>query len=88
MLSGIFRIILFAFLAYIVYWIYRFFKALIKSSQPQEPASRRSNVMVKDEMCNTYLPQEDALKEVHKGKTYYFCSQECRRKFLEQKKTH
>lgn len=88
MLLGIFRIIFFAFLVYLVYWIYRFFKALIQSSQPQEPKGRLSNVMVKDEMCNTYLPQEDALKEVHKGKAYFFCSQECRRKFLEQKKAH
>jgi YHS domain-containing protein len=44
--------------------------------------------MVKDEMCNTYLPKEDALKANYAGKDYYFCSKECRQKFLEQKKPH
>jgi YHS domain-containing protein len=43
--------------------------------------------MVKDEFCNTYLPKEDAIREVNKGKEYYFCSQKCRQKFLEQKKS-
>jgi len=42
--------------------------------------------MIKDEICNTYLPKEDAVKEIHEGKEYFFCSQECRRKFLESKK--
>lgn len=88
MLTGIFRIILYAFLIYIVYWIYRFFKALIQGSQHQKPAKRSSGIMVKDEICNTYLPKEDTLKEVYGGKDYYFCSQECRQKFLEQKKAH
>jgi len=43
--------------------------------------------MVKDEICNTYLPKEDAIKEVYQGKEYYFCSNECRQKFLEQKRS-
>jgi YHS domain-containing protein len=42
--------------------------------------------MVKDEMCNTYLPQEDAIKEIYEGKEYYLCSKECQQKFLEQNK--
>jgi len=42
--------------------------------------------MVKDEICNTYLPKEDAIKEIYQGKEYYFCSKECQQKFLESKK--
>jgi len=42
--------------------------------------------MVKDETCNTYLPREEAILEHADGKDYYFCSQECRQKFLGQKK--
>jgi YHS domain-containing protein len=42
--------------------------------------------MVKDEVCNTYLPKEDAIRENIGGKEYFFCSKECRQKFLEQKK--
>lgn len=39
--------------------------------------------MVKDEMCNTYLPKENALKIKVDGQEHYFCSKECRDRFLE-----
>jgi YHS domain-containing protein len=83
-----FKIILYAFLAYIVYWLYRFFKALNKGTQSRRVSKRQSGIMVKDEMCNTYLPKEDALKANYAGKDFYFCSNQCRQKFLEQKKPH
>ncbi len=82
-----FKIILYGFLIYIIYWLYRFFKALSKGSTPRV-SKRPSGLMVKDEMCNTYLPKESALKADYAGKEYYFCSNECRQKFLEQKKPH
>lgn len=37
--------------------------------------------MVHDLYCNTFIPKESAIKEVVKGKAYYFCSQECFNKF-------
>ena len=36
--------------------------------------------MVRDEVCNTYLPREDALRAVQDGREVFFCSEECRRK--------
>ena len=36
--------------------------------------------MVKDEVCGTYVPRDEALTEVRGGVTHYFCSEECRRK--------
>lgn len=86
MLQSIFRIILYGFLIYLVYLLYRFFKALNKAKRIQSRQSRLSGIMVKDEYCNTYLPKEDAIKEVIEGKEYYFCSKECRQKFIETKK--
>lgn len=83
-----FKIILYAFLAFIIYWLYRFFKALNTGRKSPRVSKRPSGIMVKDEMCNTYLPKEDALKADYAGKEYYFCSNECRQKFLEQKKPH
>lgn len=41
--------------------------------------------MVKDEICNTYIPEDEALKEVRNGQVHYFCSEECRKKFLSSK---
>ncbi|MEW6455396.1 MAG: YHS domain-containing protein [Acidobacteriota bacterium] len=43
---------------------------------------RERREMVKDEVCNTYLPKEDAIHKVINGKDYYFCSDECKDKFL------
>jgi YHS domain-containing protein len=40
--------------------------------------------MVKDETCNTYLSREEAIVEKVGGKDFYFCSQECRLRFLEK----
>lgn len=86
MIAGLFRILIFAFFALIIYNLIRFFTALSKAAKSQRKIKRPSGIMVKDEMCNTYLPQEDAIKEVFKGKEYYFCTKECKQKFLEQRK--
>ncbi len=89
MITGIFKIILYAFLGYIFYLLIRFFQAVNKKSRSQiKNPKHPSGMMVKDEICNTYLPKEDTVKEVYEGKEHYFCSNECRRKFLEQKRPH
>jgi len=86
-LRGLFRLILYAFVAYIIYLLFRFFQALKKvSKSPGHQTRRLSGIMVKDESCNTYLPKEDAIREVIEGKEYFFCSKECRQKFLEEGK--
>lgn len=89
MIRGFFRLIFYAIVMYLIYVIIRLF---------QNPGKRRSDssargstqvrgVMVKDEVCSTYLPREDALREVRDGREYFFCSSECRQKFLERKKS-
>lgn len=85
-IRGLIRIIFYGLLIYIVYLLYRFFQGINKASKASRLSKRPSGIMVKDETCNTYLPKEDTLKEVIEGKEYYFCSKECRDKFLEQKK--
>jgi len=85
MLQGIIKIILYGLLIYLVYLLYRFFKALSRIKKTQSNQKRLSGIMVKDEHCNTYLPKEDAIREVIGGKEYYFCSKECRQKFIENK---
>jgi uncharacterized protein len=86
MLQGFLRIILYGLLAYIIYKSIRLYQKLSQKSNSPRQASKSSRQMVKDEICNTYLPQEDAIKEIHEGKEYYFCSRECRQKFLESKR--
>ncbi len=86
MIRGLIRIIFYALLVYIIYLVYRFFQGIGRASKTSRVAKRPSGMMVKDETCNTYLPKEDSLKEIIEGKEYYFCSKECRDKFLEKKK--
>ena len=87
MIAGIIKIIFYAFLVYVGYLFFRFFKALNKASKPPRASKGASGMMVKDDTCNIYLPKENAIREVYQGKEYYFCSSECRQKFLEQKKS-
>ena len=82
------KIILYGFLIYLIYLLVRFFRTLGRVSKRPQAPKQASGMMVKDDVCNTYLPKEDALREVHQGIEYYFCSDSCRQKFLEQKKTH
>ncbi|MFC2169082.1 YHS domain-containing protein [Acidobacteriota bacterium] len=88
MLQGLFRLLFYAFLAFIIYQIIRFFQIINKAGKTPRSTKQLSNIMVKDSTCNTYLPKEDAIKEIYEGKEYYFCSKECQQKFLASKKAH
>jgi len=57
------------------------------------PASRRaadagargkaSSELVRDRVCNTFLPRDRALRLDVSGQTHFFCSESCRARFLE-----
>jgi YHS domain-containing protein len=83
---GFLRIILYALLVYIIYKSIRFYQKLSQKSNPPPKSKQISGLMVKDSMCNTYLPKEEAIKEITEGKEYFFCSKECAKKFLESRK--
>ncbi len=74
MLFRIFGIVL-------VYFLWRALLGGIKKSQPKTPARSPDQWLVKDPVCNTYLPQKQALTLKSSGETIYFCSDECRRKY-------
>ena len=48
------------------------------ASPRQVPAG---GVLRKDPVCGTYVSEQVALKTVDGGATYYFCSEECRKKY-------
>lgn len=77
-------------LALLFYFLYRLLFT------PKKPGSRRetrgrhleeenNNILVEDPVCHTYVVQGQSLSAVKDGKKYYFCSEECRQKFLSQK---
>ncbi len=82
------RLIYWAIIIYFIYLVWRFIRTPAKRT-PAKPAPSKSlpQMMVKDEVCNTYLPAQDALKETYDGRDFYFCSKECRQKFLDQRKS-
>lgn len=88
MLQAFIKIVFYAFIAFIVYQLIHFFRAINRISKSRRSQNRPSGQMVKDEACNTYLPKEDAIREIIKGKEHYFCSKECRQKFLEGQTSH
>ena len=85
----IFRLIYYAILAYVIYIAVRFFQNIGRALRPSPPPRsqpRLSGTMVKDEACNIYVPKEEAFREVIEGEEYFFCSKDCRKKFLEDRK--
>jgi uncharacterized protein len=85
----LFKLIYYAVIAYIIYAAFRFIRKLgrgVRTESAKRPEARLSGTMVKDEACNTYIPKEEALREVIGGQEHFFCSKECRKKFLEERK--
>ncbi len=85
-MSGLFKVIFYALIAYLIYIVIKTYQSLKRVKKPPQRPSSKPGIMVKDQICNTYLPKEDAIKEIYEGKEYYFCSDECRNKFHESRK--
>jgi YHS domain-containing protein len=78
---GFFRFLLFLFLAYVAFLFFRIYLGLKRAgARPRQAPRQVRGEMVKDEVCNTYIPREEALTEVRDGVEHFFCSEECRRK--------
>ncbi len=56
------------------------------SRKHQGPPPPITDELVQDPVCGTYCPKREALTYRKGGTTYYFCSEECRRKFKKGKK--
>ncbi|MFA6221176.1 MAG: YHS domain-containing protein [Desulfomonilaceae bacterium] len=81
------RIIITAIWIYVAYRLLTWaFKALGAGSSPsgidRKSSSTDVNEMVKDPICGTYVLARDAKTLRAKGQTFYFCSDECRKRFL------
>jgi len=80
--AGLLRLILFAFIAYVAFLFVRIFRGVkkIRAGAEAQPPRPVQGEMVKDEICGTYIPREEALTEFRDGVEHYFCSEDCRRK--------
>jgi uncharacterized protein len=87
---GFIRIIIFALLCYVGFKMVSRVIRLVGSARgerrvdaPQRGSDARE--MVKDPVCGVYISARDAVSLNRRGGTLYFCSDECRRRYVESK---
>ncbi len=51
--------------------------------RPAPPGKARTEDLVKDPLCGVYFPRSEGLAYMVDGRVLYFCSVECRDKFLQ-----
>jgi YHS domain-containing protein len=74
------QIIILIFLFLIIYTIRRSFRQPT-SIKKENSKGQASENMIKDPVCNIYIPESEAVKKIVEGKTFFFCSNECADKF-------
>ncbi len=79
------RIIILAILAYILYRLLFRKKRMTKPPSPPAGSLPADDVLVEDPVCHTYVPSRQAIRAMKDGRQYYFCSDTCCQKFLEDK---
>jgi hypothetical protein len=63
----------------------RFLAAVVRgASTPKAPAGEIADDLVRDRVCNTFLPRARALYADVQGQRAYFCSESCRERALLQ----
>ncbi len=82
------RLVIYGLLAYVIYrWWKKSFQSKEKIARKEE--RKREHLegaeLVQDPECGVYFVKDRAVTLDMNGKTYYFCSNECREKFLKKK---
>jgi len=89
------RILRFLFWVILVSWSLSLLRRLVNrmgaaSTNRNEPLDVPKDVvarkLVRDPVCGMHLAENLALAEPSGGQTFYFCSHECRKKFLGESK--
>jgi uncharacterized protein len=83
-LRALIRLVTLAVLAAIGWWFFRLLGGASRSEKLRRPRARVSDgSMVRDRVCNTFLPRSHALEVRVGGETHFFCSEACRSRFLQ-----
>ena len=75
------------YLVAILWLLRRFLPSFMKPRAVRPEPNNISNYMVKDPICGMYMDLRLALKLEKKNKTVYFCSEKCKKNYLEIEKT-
>ena len=77
----ILRLLFWVFLVFGVSWLLGKL-GLRPARAPRARAMSSGGRMVRDKVCDTFLPEDRALRLEHDGCSHYFCSPGCRDRFL------
>ena len=80
------RFIILFIVAYVLYrslksWMFP--GASSEKSVPGKSATKIDDVMIKDPFCESYFPKRNAVHLNFHGKDLFFCSTQCKDKYLE-----
>jgi uncharacterized protein len=73
----------------LIYFLYRVVKSWMSSLNTSKTATYHQttpeidDVMVKDPFCEVYFPKRNGIRVTHAGQELFFCSTQCRDKFIE-----
>jgi len=74
--------------AFFMIWLFRRLLAVFlggsKANQPKSSPTASSNEMVKDPVCGMYMDARLAIRLESKREDFYFCSEDCKKKYLSQ----
>lgn len=85
------RVLLFALLVYVGVKGFSLVRRLLaSSSRPREAVASRdqgttTSDMARDPVCGVFVPIHGSLSAFSRDGVVYFCSEECRRKFVSEK---
>lgn len=77
----LFRLVFFIVLAVLLYKLAKFIWGRPRTIPFKGSGPQVHDELVKDPVCGVYLPKSQAKPLFLNGKTFYFCSEECRQKF-------
>ena len=81
------RLLLFGFVAAVLLLLRRIARSFSRrhhtGSVGRDSAPTAGGQLVRDRVCNTFVPKDSALSLSEAGRVHFFCSQECRQRYLD-----
>jgi YHS domain-containing protein len=83
LIAGLIRLLALGILILVGMAIARSLGGVLRRKAARPPAGGSEGAMVRDRVCNTFLPRSSAIQLQVGQETFYFCSESCRRRFLD-----
>jgi YHS domain-containing protein len=81
------RFLQFLFVLFLIRMFFRAAHALMKTRSPSPPDRTGAQDLVRDPVCQTFVPRPHAVREVVGGEERFFCSSTCAQHALSAKRS-